>query len=642
MVRNYIRKTARAAWSEEEMKNAIDAVRSKSMSLRKAVAAFGVPFETLRRRCNGELKLLPLDQQHKNIMGSKRTVLSPEEEAELEIFVIDMENSFYGLTIDDVRKLTYQYCERNGIRYPFNHETQMAGRDFVSCFLKRRKNLSLRKPESIALNRVFGLNKASVEKYFNNLQSVIEKYNFQPHQIYNVDESGLSCVHKPVKVLALKGKRVVSTATSGERGVTTTVVTCYNAVGNYVPPMMIFKRKRRKTELTDHAPAGTLNEVSDSGWIETGLFMRYMEHFVAHVRPTKENMALLILDGHKTHTKNLDLIDYARENYVVVISLPPHTSHKLQPLDRTFFKPLKSAFDHACSSWMRAHPARRISVDKLGELFNTAYMKAATVENAVNGFRCTGIVPFNSSILPDSTYLTDPRENEETTESLDNSILPETNVAVDSSTHSSSTLVTSSEPANNIPITECEPSEPLTAHASTEAENITPGTEPHALLSTPSSSDNESTGNTYASFIDIMKMPTIVAKKKSKRSEESEIITSTPYKKRLLSDIENRKKNTGPKAKKKETQKQKTEKSVKKVKKLKKKNNKKKVTEKENNAESSEMMNEDYECLMCGTWWKDSLPGESWLQCAKCKLWFHDLCFSSDISINVVCDFCPN
>jgi len=120
----------------------------------------------------------------------------------------------------------------------------MAGRDFVSGFLKRNPELSLRKPEGVALNRVFGLNKTSVDRYFDNLQSLLDKHNFQPHQIFNCeDESGLTCVHKPVKVIAPKGKRVVWSAKSGERGQTTTIVTCWCASGIYVPPMMIFTRE---------------------------------------------------------------------------------------------------------------------------------------------------------------------------------------------------------------------------------------------------------------------------------------------------------------------------------------------------------------------------------------------------------------
>jgi hypothetical protein len=58
---------------------------------------------------------------------------------------------------------------------------------------------------------------------------------------------------------------------------------------------------------------------------------------------------------------------------------------------------------------MRNHPGRRITVDELGELFNAAYLKAATIENAVSGFRCTGIVPFNKEILPSSAFLEDLR-----------------------------------------------------------------------------------------------------------------------------------------------------------------------------------------------------------------------------------------
>ena len=53
----------------------------------------------------------------------------------------------------------------------------MAGRDFVAGFLTRHSNLSLRKPEAIFLNRVYGLNKLSVKKYFENLAKVLDTYN---------------------------------------------------------------------------------------------------------------------------------------------------------------------------------------------------------------------------------------------------------------------------------------------------------------------------------------------------------------------------------------------------------------------------------------------------------------------------------
>lgn len=52
-----------------------------------------------------------------------------------------------------------------------------------------------------------------------------------------------------VEVLVPKGKRFVATATNIELGVMTTIVISCNATGSYVPPVMIFKHKRRREGL---------------------------------------------------------------------------------------------------------------------------------------------------------------------------------------------------------------------------------------------------------------------------------------------------------------------------------------------------------------------------------------------------------
>ena len=100
---------------------------------------------------------------------------------------------------------------------------------------------------------------------------------FEPHQIYNCDETGLTCVHKRSRVKAPTEKHVVSSAKSGEKGVTTTVLCAVSATGHYVPPLMIFKRKRLKLELTDNAPAGTIQGCSKNGWVNTELFIKYIK-----------------------------------------------------------------------------------------------------------------------------------------------------------------------------------------------------------------------------------------------------------------------------------------------------------------------------------------------------------------------------
>lgn len=99
----------------------------------------------------------------------------------------------------------------------------MAGVDFVYNFLKSNKAISLWKPQGVSINRVYGVNCESVGLYFQDVKSLPQEHGFQPHQIYNVDYSGLT--YKPVKaVLAGKGKHCVSSITSREKGVTTIVV----------------------------------------------------------------------------------------------------------------------------------------------------------------------------------------------------------------------------------------------------------------------------------------------------------------------------------------------------------------------------------------------------------------------------------
>jgi hypothetical protein len=85
-----------------------------------------------------------------------------------------------------------------------------------------------------------------------------DKIQFPAHRIFNIDETSLSTVPgKNCKVLAQRGRKQVGRVESAERGMSTTAVICMSASGSYVPPMVIFARKRMKEELKDGAPPGT-------------------------------------------------------------------------------------------------------------------------------------------------------------------------------------------------------------------------------------------------------------------------------------------------------------------------------------------------------------------------------------------------
>ena len=138
--------------------------------------------------------------------------------------------------------------------------------------------------------------------------------------------------------------------------------------------------------------------------MQTDLFTDWFCHFIAFAKPANNKPVLLVLDGHATHTKNIEVIDLARQHNVHIICLPPQCTHRLQPLDVAFMKHLSSYYDEAVRIWLRSHPGRVVTIHQIAALFDGAYLKAAAAITAVNGFRKTGIVPFNPAIFNDADF----------------------------------------------------------------------------------------------------------------------------------------------------------------------------------------------------------------------------------------------
>ena len=152
------------------------------------------------------------------------------------------------------------------------------------------------------------------------------------------------------------------------------------------------------------ASAGSISACHKSGWMQSDIFVEWFHHFVKHTNPTADRPVLLILEGHSTDTKSLTLIHLVRTCHVTIICLPPHTTHRLQPLDVSFMKPLNTYIDQVITKWLRNHPGRVITQFQLAAIFGKAYIKAATMRMAMNGFRRTRIYPTDRHIFEESNF----------------------------------------------------------------------------------------------------------------------------------------------------------------------------------------------------------------------------------------------
>lgn len=441
---------------------AVKSVVYDGLSIRKAAVEKGVSKTALGRYVKN-YKDNPNTRMAPNYWHSQ--VFSTEQETSLADYLIMSSRMFHGLTPSSARRLAFEMAERNNMKFPEKwNETKMAGRDWFTGFLKRHPQLSIRTPEATSLARATAFNRHTVGRFFDLLETVITDTNAEGRRIYNLDESGFTTVQKVPKVVAEKGCKQVGQVTSRERGELVTCCAIISATGVGIPPVLIFPRKKFRETMMNGAPEGSLGLVNDTGWMTSILFEKVMVHVVNNTGASKDNPIILTMDNHDSHI-SVAAVTYAKDHGVHILTLPPHTSNKTQPLDRTVFSPMKTYYNCAADSWMMRNPGKTITIFQVAELVGEAWVKAGTPSNIMAGFKAAGIWPYDRNVFSDEAFLpssvTDrPQETDATPMTSDD---PHTTTSTETVTTPQaksppSSSTESSEPHVNTPSTPPRPS----------------------------------------------------------------------------------------------------------------------------------------------------------------------------------------
>ena len=385
-------KGIRGNWSANQMREALTAIKNGA-SVRKASNDYRIPRRTLRNH----VKTGKTCKQ----MG-RLPILSPEQEDELAVRIARFHEVGFPLSKKIIQAYAYEYCKKNSIPNDFNDEKQLAGKYWFQGFMKRHPNLSVRTAQILNPARAQKINPAIVSDHFEKLDALLTELDLfgKPEKIFNIDEKGCRLtLHKNQKILAPRGNKRVHIV-ADEHAENVTIVACGNAIGNVIPPMVIFKGKRANPSYGDDLPPGATFEMAPKGSMTHAIFVKWLKHFSAF-KPN--GRVLLIMDGATCHL-HPDIVDEADKNDVTLYCLPSNTTHELQPFDKAVFKSFEHNWDIEFMKFRKNYPGRTLTKDTFGKIFTPAWKSSITASNIINGFRATGICPFNPDILPPEAY----------------------------------------------------------------------------------------------------------------------------------------------------------------------------------------------------------------------------------------------
>lgn len=389
MVRKYVKKRTQK-YNQNVINVATKSVRDGSLTLLAASTLFDVPRSTLRRHLDKKLQPVGV-----------RSIFTPLQEKHLASRVIYLAERGFPMRVEDLCSLAYAYGKKLHRRkkllrpLPVNwHTTKKATYDWLCGFRSRHLEITLRIPEGLSASRAQAFNKKRVESFFEQYLAIFNDLDMTdfPNLIYNVDETGLTSVPTiSPKVLAKKGQRSVVNLKVAERGTLTTFVPCSNAIGSMIPPFLIFKGQT-PPPITDF-PEDSRIVCSKKGWMDQFTFLVFLEHFEAHRVHIAGKKCVLVMDGHKTHV-TIEAVDFALDHGIELVCIPPHTSHRLQPMDTHFNSPLKKLWSKEVSKYLKTSDQVVLRKFDFYKMFNPVWTQMSVRRSLfVEGFGHCGLYP---------------------------------------------------------------------------------------------------------------------------------------------------------------------------------------------------------------------------------------------------------
>lgn len=212
----------------------------------------------------------------------------------------------------------------------------------------------------------------------------------------------MSLCPKDKQVFAERGAQAVYKVVEEDEKAGLTTLFTFNAAGRSAPPMTLYWYKEGIPEnILKACPENYGLGNSETGWMTTETFYEYVANIFYPwlVKEGIEFPVILYFDGHASHV-TVPIVNFCQEKKIEIICLYPNSTHILQPLDTSFFHPLKELYRKTVRKWKMDNNIRRLTKQQFPSVLMNTLKAFQGMENIIiNGFKGCGLVPFNPNAI---------------------------------------------------------------------------------------------------------------------------------------------------------------------------------------------------------------------------------------------------
>lgn len=361
-----------------------------SLSMRQIHAHYGIHPSTLSRRLRG--------QKTRSEAHEPRQKLTSEQEEELCAWIEEEHTFSRPPNKDSLIKMAQAIVRANG-----GGEELQLGHNWPDRFLERHPNIPIKlKGEPMETARLNAPNEATIAAWYDQLARIMIDHHLDPSDLWNFDEHGLAAGEQ--KAQSVIGSRRIAQGSHNASSTKSkapgnhnwcTIIECLSGTGKSVDPLLIFQGKQPQTTWIPLNMPEIHIEATKNAWTNNDVGIRWFKHIFLPQSGYRKK--LLLLDGHESHISE-EFRLFARENDQLLFYLPPHSTHLLQPLDLSYFGPIKRHYRRALARESFITDGRMIGKEKFIELYHEARQTALVRSVVLGGWRKAGINPWNPQV----------------------------------------------------------------------------------------------------------------------------------------------------------------------------------------------------------------------------------------------------